>query len=866
MPADIATTDHLDYLQRTTLDVAVLAGNTPVSHAPPPLRRVSRVTAIGRGEKAGRSAPGRLVSEDVLIGLYGYKIPVAFVVEGAADGVVVQLGVWSPAERESASASVMDDRQQILGSMLHSLYPSIELVPAAEHEHEGQTSRAGLALGVPTAKPGDPVDGALPLDRLIRALSGVPWTALVLAEPVHESTISDLRNGIINEMRAVQSPMHPAAAPSPLSRSYLELLQGLLKNVTSGGAIGGWRTSVYLLGDTTSYYRLASVWRGVFSGEHSIPEPVRIWDCPIATDLARGWAIPDVEGSPGPGSYRHPFQFQTLLTSAQLAAYIHLPQLETSGFSVVAVPDFDVVRSPIADDAGLQVGQVIHRGRPTPANYAITYNALARHAFVAGVTGAGKTNTIFHLLGQAAARDIPFLVIEPAKTEYRALLRDSALGAKLRIFTLGNENVSPLRLNPLEALPGTPVGVHLDLLRSVFNASFGLWSVLPAVLEQCLHYVYEDRGWDTATNSNARLDEDADLTAAFPTLSELAAKVDAVTQALRYDAESEATIRAALLTRINSLRSGSKGRMLDVQRSFSMSALLEHPTVLELEAIGDDDDKAFLMGLLFIRLVEFRRASGHHDLQHLLVIEEAHRLLSAVETQKRSEEANARGKAVETFANLLSEIRAYGQGVVIADQIPGRLAPDVIKNTNLKVVHRVVAFDDRASLAGAMAMNDRQVQALATLAVGQAAVFSEGDDAPVLVQVPAKKQRPSVSPPDNAEVAGKASGQAPNIDMSLLLPFPSCARTCITRGPACDAARHIVEDQQFQRVFAHSILSTIEDTSALDRVWPNLLSVGTSETSPEAGRAGVEPLSDDSCRPLVRHETRRAGAVDVFRH
>src|SRR5205814_269464 len=129
-------------------------------------------------------------------------------------------------------------------------------------------------------------------------------------------------------------------------------------------------------------------------------------------------------------------------------------------------------------------------------------------------------------------------------------------------------------------------------------------------------------------------------------------------------------MRGALLTRINGLRAGGKGRMLDVQRSLPMDALLKHPTVLELEGMGDDDDKAFVMGLLLIRLYEHRRAGGEvAGLQHLLVIEEAHRLLTNVGPRSSQEEADPRGKAVETFANLLSEIRAYGQGVIVADQI-----------------------------------------------------------------------------------------------------------------------------------------------------------------------------------------------------
>ncbi|HEX9423789.1 MAG TPA: DUF87 domain-containing protein [Pyrinomonadaceae bacterium] len=836
MSHQVISTAHLDYLQRVTIDLAALTADAPISRASPTLRRLSRIKGIGRTEKTPRAMPAtdqpaRLLSEDVLIGLYGYKIPLAFFVQGGRDGVDVRLGTWSPDKREDASATIMDARQEILGTSLNSLYPAVELV-SAKPELE-RMSKSGLALGIPTAKRADPLDGALPLDRLVRALSGADWACLILAEPVHESVTSALRDSVINEIRAVQSATHPATTPSPLGEHYTQLLQGLLKALTSGQSVGAWRTSVYLLGDARSYHRLASIWRGIFSGDHSLPEPVRVWESALAADLAVSWAMCDTPGSHGPGHYKHPFEFQTLLTSTELSAYIHLPQLETSGFTINAVADFDASPPLVKGDNSLQLGQVIHQTRLTPASYAVSTKALTRHTFVAGVTGAGKTNTIFHMLKQATGLGIPFLVIEPAKTEYRALLQDEALSGRLQIFTLGNEAVSPLRLNPFEAVMGTPVSVHLDLLRSVFNASFGLWSVLPAVLELCLHQIYKDRGWNTATNTNSRLDKDSDVAAAFPTLSDLAAKVDVVTRALHYDPESESNIRAALLTRVNSLRGGSKGRMLDVQRSFPMSLLLQHPTILELEGIGDDDDKAFLMGLLFIRLVEFRRASGQvADLQHLLVIEEAHRLLSSVEAQRGEQEANTRGKAVETFAHLLSEIRAYGQGVFIADQIPNKLAPDVLKNTNLKIAHRVVSSDDRATLSGAMAMNERQAHSLATLTVGQAAVFSDGDDAPILVQVPAIKDQAVHSWPDNSRVAEHmAVSRASLKDETLLLSFPACD-VCLKTSTACQVARDIVEDPQFQRTFSHTILSTIEDSDALDRLWPDLLSVVQAKTPP----------------------------------
>jgi len=835
MSHQIISTAHLDYLQRSEFNPADLTVSAPASGAPSDLRRLSRINGIGRMEKAPTLMPGqptRLLSEDVLIGLYGYKIPLAFVVQSGPNGVAIHLGTWSPGERENTSAASMDARQQILSTALNSLYPAIELVPA--ESQMPRLPRSGFALGIPTAKPADPLDGALPLDRLIRALSGVDWACLVLAEPVHESTTGSIRDSVINEMREVQAAMQATTSPSPLGQHYTELLQVLLKTLTSGQAVGAWRTGVYLLGDTASYYRLSSVWRGIFSGDHSLPEPVRVWDNAHAAELATRWAMADVSGSQGPGHYHHPFEFQTLLTSDQLAAYIHLPQLETSGFTISVVPDFDAVPPPVKDEHALHIGQVIHQTRPLPAEYVVRAKAITRHTFVAGVTGSGKTNTIFHLLKQAAALGMPFLILEPAKTEYRALLQDPALKGELQIFTLGNENVSPLRLNPFEALPGASVSVHLDLLRSVFNASFGMWPPLPEVLEQCLHRVYEDRGWDLTTNTNSRLDNNSDVADAFPTLAELVAKADEVTRQLGYEAEIKGNIRAALLTRLNSLRIGSKGRMLDVQRSFPMRVLLDHPTVLELEGVGDDDDKAFLMGLLFIRLVEHRRAGGATaSPQHLLVIEEAHRLLAAVGPQRQQEEGDPRGKAVETFANLLSEIRAYGQGVIVADQVPTKLAPDIIKNTNLKIAHRVVARDDRDELAGAMAMNERQARALSTFRVGEAAVFSDGDDAPIMVRAPLVKDHLAAEAPDDARLADHmARWRAASGLEGLFFPQPFCAETCAAAPRACEVARHLASDEFVQRTLARIVLSTIEEVGALDRMWNELVSTIRARRGP----------------------------------
>jgi len=418
------------------------------------------------------------------------------------------------------------------------------------------------------------------------------------------------------------------------------------------------------------------------------------------------------------------------------------------------------------------------------------------------------------------------MVIEPAKAEYRALVDHPTIGPLVRVFTAGKATVAPFVLNPFEVPNGTTVSEHLNLLRAAFTAAFGMWTPLPQILERCLHEIYDDRGWDLRTNANSRLSDPAQTAGSFPTLSDLIAKVNEVIPALGYEDKVAGDLRAALVTRLESLRRGAKGAMLDVSRSLPPEELFDHPTVVELEALGDEGDKAFFAGLLLIRLAEYRRAKGQSaELVHLLVIEEAHRLLANVPMQASEESANPRGEAVQTFSNLLSEIRAYGQGVVIADQVPVRLAPDVMKNTNLKIAHRVVSADDREALAGAMAMDESQARALASLEVGEAVVFSGGDDAPLLVRIPLVKDGLAKSPPADARVRDHMAGWRASGGFDLLFfPQPFCPETCATPA-ACEAGRRLADDEFVQRTLSRTVLSTIDEAGAVDRLWEDLTSV-----------------------------------------
>ncbi|MFL6136602.1 MAG: ATP-binding protein [Frankiaceae bacterium] len=822
--ADELTTRDLDYLQRTDSPPPAVDLGAPATVALPRLRRLLRVTAIGRLVKEPvTAAPFRLLSADLLTALYNYQVPVAFHVGGEPGRVGVRIGTWLD---EHGSEETLAGNEEVLRAALAALYPSV--TTTAEDASLPRWPLGGMVLGVPTAKAPEAVDGALPMDRLFRALGGTGWSALVLAQPVDESFTLDVRLRVINEMRSAETASKTSGVPSPLAEHYVELLKSALDELAQGQATGAWRTAVYLLGDGDSYYQLASVWRGVFAGERSKPEPMRVWDRAEAPELATRWAMPyPVQNDGAPGRYRRPFSHQTLLSSKQLAAYVHFPQFETNGIAVEMVPDFDTVPPAVDGTATVGVGTVVERGRRTDVEYRLRTGALARHAFVTGVTGSGKTNTVFHLMKQAVAAGVPFLVLEPAKTEYRALLDDPSLGPSLRVFTLGNESVAPFRLNPFEVPDGIPVAVHIDLLRSVFSVSFGMWTPLPQVLEVCLHEVYVDRGWDVTAGTNRRLDARSDPAAAFPTLSDLVAKVDDVAGRLGYEERITSDIRAALTTRLNSLRTGGKGRMLDCRRSYPMAALLREPTVLELEGMGDDDDKAFVMALLMVRLVEHLRAAGDlAELRHLLVIEEAHRLLANPGGGARREEgeSDVRGKAVETFTNLLSEIRAYGEGVVVVEQIPAKLAPDVVKNTNLKVAHRIVAGDDRSTLAAAMAMNERQQLSLARLGVGRAAVFVDGEDAPLLVDVPREKGGPGQTWPAADRVREQMLRLGVTADLpELSLAGPDCDDACAALPAACELARELSDDADVRRTVARIVLSALHDPMSLDRTTPELV-------------------------------------------
>jgi DNA helicase HerA-like ATPase len=586
---------------------------------------------------------------------------------------------------------------------------------------------------------GHPVSAPEPiLDQLLDGLSGHDLVIQLYGSPYPPQRLQARLQALRSGAERVDREHLKQSQQSDVNRTALRaraLLDAAAQRLETGETHGLWRCSL-LVGssDPDAATAAASILAGMLDGGSPDAQPVRAHPC----GGSDGWS-----------------PHANLWTHAEVASCLLLPTRDRAGFAVVREPDFQVEHDH--GGSGLELGHLLDREQDTGRMLEVTPRSLCRHALVAGQTGSGKSTTVRSLLDRLAGRSIPFLVLDPVKPvdqEYADLGRRVS---DLVVFAAGKADEPgriPFRFNPMAFPRGFPLFTHIDFLKATFAAAFGLFPPTPYLLESAIYRTYEKRGWDLATGRHARGHDRM----AMPTLSDLLAEITPVVEAAGYGDEIRQNLEGALKTRVGNLCLGPKGLALDTRDELPDALLFDHPTVIGLMHLGSTQEQAFLMGLLVTRLVEVRQVRGlppDDDLRHLLVVEEAHRLLKKA-AKRSSEEANMDAQAVETFVNLIAEIRAYGQGLVVVEQIPSNLATNVVKQTSLKVVHRMTPAEDRRLLGEAMVMDKEQQRALATLPTGRAVVYGETMEGPLSLQIDRLPPPPPGSAPDWGRRASRA--------------------------------------------------------------------------------------------------------------
>lgn len=530
----------------------------------------------------------------------------------------------------------------------------------------------------------------------------------------------------------------------------LEILELQMKRYDLASALGMWDFCAYVLSeDHNVANNVAHTYLALTQGKESYMSraAVNLWRGDLGERSADAAAICSylrdlrhpvfalspalLDQHPSFSVYPATVDATAALSGKELAYSLNFPKRSVPGLPVIECASFGRNVSTFdgtQPQQGLCIGKVFHMHREEHVKTFLSKNSLASHTFVTGSTGAGKTNTVCRILDQALDQQINFLVIEPAKGEYK-----DVYGGRedINVFGTNPEFTPLLRIDPFSFPTGIHVLEHLDRLVEIFNVCWPMYAAMPAVLKDAVARSYEDCGWDLAASKNPY------GSGLFPCFADVAHNVREILDSSEYDAENKGAYKGSLLTRLNSLTNGLNGMMLS-SSEVDASVLFDSNTIVDLSRVGSVETKSLLMGLLVLKLQEHRMAEANgmnRPLRHLTVLEEAHNLLKRSSSDQGSESGNLTGKSVEMISNAIAEMRTYGEGFIIADQAPGLLDMAAIRNTNTKIIHRLPDLSDRELAGHAANLNDQQIVELARLPKGVAAIYQNDWVEPVLCKI-----------------------------------------------------------------------------------------------------------------------------------
>ena len=528
--------------------------------------------------------------------------------------------------------------------------------------------------------------------------------------------------------------------------SLLRTIEQRTNSLRRGESEGAFAVSTYIISaDNATTNRAASLYRSTFA-KVSIEDSniyVNTWDdrentANICAALR---------------SMRHPEFFLaddtaviskvttcTAVIAQQLPKFFLLPVKSLTGLTVTEHAQFfREGGSDVPYESRLHLGNLYHMGTEERIPIFLDAESMAMHTFITGTTG--KSTAIYNILDSLHQKGLPFMVIEPVKGEYKNLFGHFE---DVHVFGTNGKYLPVLRIDPFSFPPGIHILEHLDGLTEIFNVCWPLYAAMPAILKDGLERAYKVAGWNLKTSVNsygARI---------FPTLADVMHQIRTALDESEYSDENKGNYVGSLCTRLKSLTNGLGGTIFS-SNAIDESILFDESVILDLSRIRSSETKALIMGLLILKLQEYRQSTAtesNQKLRHVTILEEAHNLMRTERVQQSGESSNMIQKSVEMIANAIAEVRTYGEGFIIADQAPEQLDSSAIRNTNTKIVFRLPKAGDREITGSAMSLNYEQIHELAKLPTGVAAVYQNDWQGATLVKLPRGRQQKIFLKPD----------------------------------------------------------------------------------------------------------------------
>lgn len=527
-------------------------------------------------------------------------------------------------------------------------------------------------------------------------------------------------------------------------KSLLDRIDEQIKRMRSCEDFGMFDTCVYFAAkDYDVVVAAASAFKSITRGENSSIESsaVNVWnnkeDVEYIKDYLKRFYHPEFL-TVLDEKHKYPTTATMLVSGKEMAYQMAMPKKSVSGVPIVECTEF--AREIVSLNEGVEdvpLGNVFHMHSEESTEVAINANNMTAHTFITGSTGSGKSTTIYKILDELngtpiedSDETVKFMVIEPAKGEYKnALAKNKKFD--LRVYGTNPNITQLLRINPFK-FPSSKIHIyeHLDKLTEIFNVCWPMYAAMPAVLKAAMENAYRNAGWNLVKSENPHGE-------VFPSFVDVALEVERYINKSEYSEENKSNYKGSLLTRLESLTNGINSLIFSAN-DIEDRELFDENVIVDLSRVGSTETKALIMGILILKLQEYRIANADESdsgLRHVTVLEEAHNLLKRTSMEQSSESSNLLGKSVEMLANSIAEMRTYGEGFIIADQSPGLLDLSVIRNTNTKIIMRLPDFSDRELVGKAAGLNDDQIIELARLPRGVAAVYQSDWLAPVLCKV-----------------------------------------------------------------------------------------------------------------------------------